>query len=62
MVTSEGEAGPFGAKGVGEPALIPSIPATVAAINDALGTDFTSTPSFPADIVKAWKEKEAAQG
>ena len=62
VVTSEGEAGPFGAKGVGEPALIPSIPATVAAINDALGTDFTSTPIFPADIVKAWKEKEAAQG
>ena len=62
VVTSEGEAGPFGAKGVGEPALIPSIPATVAAINDALGTNFTSTPIFPADIVKAWKEKEAAQG
>ena len=39
-----------------------SAPATVAAINDALGTDFTSTPIFPADIVKAWKEKEAAQG
>lgn len=62
VVSSEGEAGPYGAKGVGEPALIPSIPATIAAINDALGTDFTSTPIFPADIVKAWKEKEAQQG
>lgn len=62
VVSSEGEAGPYGAKGVGEPALIPSIPATIAAINDALGTDFTSTPIFPADIVKAWKEKQAQQG
>ena len=59
VVSSEGEAGPFGAKGVGEPALIPSIPATIAAINDAIGSDFTSTPIFPADIVKAWQANQA---
>lgn len=47
VVSSEGEAGPFGAKGVGEPALIPSIPATIAAINDAIGSSFTSTPHLP---------------
>lgn len=60
VVSSEGTAGPFGAKGVGEPALIPSIPATIAAINDAIGSSFTSTPIFPADIVKAWQEVQAA--
>lgn len=58
VVSSEGKAGPFGAKGVGEPALIPSIPATVAAINDAIGSNFTTTPIFPTDIIKAWKEKQ----
>ena len=60
VVWSEGEAGPFGAKGIGEPALIPSIPATMAAIGNALGCKFYNTPIMPADIVKAWKEKEAA--
>ena len=60
VVSSEGTAGPVGAKGVGEPALIPSIPATIAAINDAIGSSFTSTPIFPADIVKAWQEVQAA--
>lgn len=62
VVSSEGEAGPFGAKGIGEPALIPSIPATIAAINDAIGSNFTSTPIFPADIVKAWKENQENNG
>lgn len=56
-VSSEGQAGPFGAKGLGEPALIPSIPATMAAIGNAIGHTFTSTPIFPADIVAAWKAK-----
>ena len=59
-VSSEGEAGPFGAKGIGEPALIPSIPATIAAISNAIGYTFRSTPILPADIVKACKEVEAA--
>lgn len=61
IVRSEGMAGPFGAKGIGEPALIPSIPATMAAIGNALGVTFTKTPIFPTDIVKAWKAKEAAE-
>ena len=61
VVWSDGEAGPFGAKGIGEPALIPSIPATMAAISNAVGVRFRNTPIHPADIVKAWKEKEAAE-
>ena len=61
VVCSDGDAGPFGAKGIGEPALIPSIPATMAAIGNALGVTFRHTPVLPADIVKAWKEKQAAE-
>ena len=60
LVESEGGPGPFGAKGVGEPALIPIIPAIVAAIENALGVQFTKLPIFPKDIVAAVKEKEAA--
>ena len=61
VVCSDGEAGPFGAKGIGEPALIPSIPATMAAIGNALGVTFRHTPVLPKDIVKAWKDKQAAE-
>ncbi len=55
VVSSEGEAGPFGAKGVGEPALIPMIPALIGALEDAIGTRFTHLPVFPKDIVEAAK-------
>lgn len=33
----------------------------MAAIGNALGVTFTKTPIFPADIVKAWKDKQAAE-
>lgn len=56
-VSSEGEAGPFGAKGVGEPALIPMIPAVICAVENALGVRFTKLPIFPKDIIAAIKEK-----
>ena len=61
VVSSEGEAGPFGAKGVGEPALIPIIPAVTSAVEDALGVTFTHLPIFPKDVIAAWKEKEAGE-
>ena len=61
VVCSEGDAAPYGAKGIGEPALIPSIPATMAAIGNALGVKFHHTPILAADIVKAWKDKQAAE-
>lgn len=49
--------GPFGAKGVGEPALIPVAPAILNAIYDAIGIRFTEVPVTPRKIVKALSEK-----
>ncbi|MFQ5967670.1 MAG: xanthine dehydrogenase family protein molybdopterin-binding subunit [Acidimicrobiia bacterium] len=42
--------GPFGAKGVGEPPTISSVPAVVAAIRDATGKELTRAPVRPEDI------------
>ncbi len=42
--------GPYGAKGVGEPSLIPTAPAILNAIYDAVGIRLTSIPATPARI------------
>ena len=57
LVESEGEAGPFGAKGLGEPALIPTIPACADAVEDAIGIKFTKLPITPTDILRELKKK-----
>jgi len=44
--------GPFGAKGVGEPALVPTAPAILAAIRDATGARITRVPATPS-VVRA---------
>jgi aldehyde oxidoreductase len=44
--------GPFGAKGVGEPALVPTAPAILGAIHDAVGVRITRVPATP-DRVRA---------
>jgi CO/xanthine dehydrogenase Mo-binding subunit len=41
---------PFGAKGVGEPPIISSGPAVVAAIRDATGASLHRMPVRPADV------------
>lgn len=46
-------AGPFGAKGVGEPALIPTAPAILGAIRDATGARIDRTPATPARVLEA---------
>ena len=45
IVESPEPSGPFGAKGVGEPALIPTAPAILNAIADALGARIYALPA-----------------
>jgi CO/xanthine dehydrogenase Mo-binding subunit len=46
-------AGPYGAKGVGEPALIPTAPAILGAIRDAIGVRIDVVPATPDRVLKA---------
>jgi CO/xanthine dehydrogenase Mo-binding subunit len=45
--------GPYGAKGVGEPALIPTAPAILNAISDALGSRIYFLPANLERVMKA---------
>ena len=46
-------AGPFGAKGVGEPALIATAPAILSAIRDAIGVRIDRVPATPPRVLEA---------
>jgi CO/xanthine dehydrogenase Mo-binding subunit len=52
--------GPFGAKGVGEPCLVPTAAAIVNAIYDAVGARITSLPATSEKVRAAIKAKRAA--
>jgi CO/xanthine dehydrogenase Mo-binding subunit/aerobic-type carbon monoxide dehydrogenase small subunit (CoxS/CutS family) len=54
-------AGPYGAKGVGEPALIPTAPAILGAIRDAIGVRIDVVPATP-DRVLAAIQRAAGAG
>ncbi|MGE3913804.1 MAG: nicotinate dehydrogenase medium molybdopterin subunit, partial [Chloroflexota bacterium] len=43
--------GPYGAKGVGEPPLIPCMPAIANAIKDAIGSRITEVPILPEVVI-----------
>jgi CO/xanthine dehydrogenase Mo-binding subunit len=51
--------GPFGAKGVGEPALIATAPAILAAIRHATGVRVTRVPVLPHRLWQALRTQEA---
>lgn len=56
-VESEGTKGPLGAKGIGEPGLVPTAPAIANAIHDAIGVRFHELPITREQVVKALREK-----
>lgn len=55
------KAGPYGAKGMGEVAMVPVMPAVANAINDALGVKLNELPLTKERIYKALKKKEEAE-
>jgi CO/xanthine dehydrogenase Mo-binding subunit len=58
MIVEESEpTGPFGAKGVGEPALIPSAPAILNAIADAIGQRIYHLPANLERVLEAIRRK-----
>ncbi len=59
LIETDCKTGPFGAKGIGEPSLIPIIPAIVDAVEDAIGIRFNDLPITPADVLRALRENKA---
>jgi CO/xanthine dehydrogenase Mo-binding subunit len=53
MVESGDGAGPFGAKGIGEPSTVPVAPAIANAVCDAIGARIYDLPLTPEKILKA---------
>ncbi len=50
---------PFGAKGIGEPALTPVAPAIANAVADAIGVRVFDLPIAPEKVVMALRRAEA---
>ncbi|MBX5455764.1 MAG: xanthine dehydrogenase family protein molybdopterin-binding subunit [Thermogemmatispora sp.] len=50
------ELGPFGARGAGEPPVVPVAAAIGNALRDALGVRLTELPMTPERILRAWQE------
>ena len=57
LIESGGGLGPYGAKGIGEPACSIIAPALINAVYDAVGVRIKSLPITPDKILKALKEK-----
>ena len=53
--------GPLGVKGIGEPAMVPTIPAVMNAIYDAIGVRVTSLPATPERVLEALAKKRDSQ-
>ncbi len=57
VVETDDQFGPFGAKGIGEPGLVPTAPAIANAIYDAIGVRIKELPITPEKVLAALKEK-----
>jgi len=60
FVETEDAFGPHGAKGVGEPGLVPTAPAIANAIYDAIGVRIRDLPITPQKIIAALREAEGS--
>ena len=58
FVETDDATGPFGAKGVGEPGLVPTAPAISNAIYDAVGVRIRHLPITPEKVLAALKERD----
>ena len=58
LVEDPDAAGPYGAKGIGEPGLVPTAPAIANAIYDAVGIRLRKLPMKPEMVLRALMEKE----
>jgi len=57
FVETDDPEGPFGAKGVGEPGMVPTAPAIANAIYDAVGVRIRDLPITPEKVLAALREK-----
>jgi 4-hydroxybenzoyl-CoA reductase alpha subunit len=57
IIETDDPAGPFGAKGMAEPACIPTAPAIANAVYDAVGVRIRDLPITPEKVLRALKEK-----
>jgi xanthine dehydrogenase molybdenum-binding subunit len=57
IVETDEKNGPFGAKGIGEPGLVPTAPAIANAIYDAVGVRIRDLPITPEKVLAALKAK-----
>lgn len=58
LVEVPSEDGPFGAKGVGEPPVVPAAAAIANAVADAIGTRITTLPITPERILQALRDRD----
>lgn len=62
LIEEEEKSGPYGAKGVGEPSMIPTAPAVLNAIYDAVGVRITDLPATEEKIIEGLKEMRERRG
>jgi xanthine dehydrogenase molybdenum-binding subunit len=59
IVEDPDASGPYGAKGIGEPGLVPTAPAIANAVYDAVGIWIRDLPITPEKVLAALKAKDA---
>ncbi|MBP5858314.1 molybdopterin-dependent oxidoreductase [Marivibrio halodurans] len=59
LIEDEEPEGPYGAKGIGEPALVPTAPAILGAIRHATGAVVRRVPALPHRVLTAIREADA---